>query len=372
MESASFLIVGSGWRAEFYLRAAKALAPGLTCAGLVSRREDRRFELEALYGVTTWGDLSSALRTGPRFVVVSVARDVVGQVLERLCQAAVPVLVETPVGLSCAELRLAWSLANQGAIIQVAEQYRFQPLHAARLALAKSGIIGQVTSATLSATHGYHAASLLFEYLDIGADDWLEVEVTARSLTSKVLAGPGREGPPQQAELVSEERVIAVVSDGNKHGIYDFTGQQYFSEIRSRHVALRGDAGEITDEVARFVERSGAGWRAREDHLRPMRAGLDGDLRGLDLEEIRFGDRTLYQNPYVGSRLSDEEIAVAQCLAAMNAFLDGGDELYPVARACRDRYLELAIDAACQQGPLRIKIDEWQLETTLGPNNKSD
>ena len=51
-------------------------------------------------------------------------------------------------------------------LVQVAEQYPLVPSHASRLALARSGAIGTVTSVQVSSTHLYHAVALMRAFLD--------------------------------------------------------------------------------------------------------------------------------------------------------------------------------------------------------------
>jgi len=54
-------------------------------------------------------------------------------------------------------------------LVQVAEQYHLMPSHASRLALARSGAIGTVTSVQISSTHAYHAVALIRAYLGAGS-----------------------------------------------------------------------------------------------------------------------------------------------------------------------------------------------------------
>ena len=61
-----------------------------------------------------------------------------------------PVLAETPPAPDLKGLiQLSKDLPGN-ARVQVAEQYPFQPLHAARLALARSGKLGEITQAQIS------------------------------------------------------------------------------------------------------------------------------------------------------------------------------------------------------------------------------
>ena len=66
-------------------------------------------------------------------------------------------------------------------------------------------------------------------------------------------------------------------------------------------------------------------------------------------------------NPYRGSRLSDEEIAVADLLERTLRWRRGeGDPPYPLAEGCQDQMLSLAIGEAAATGmPVTTGIEAW-------------
>ena len=135
--------------------------------------------------------------------------------------------------------------------------------------------------------------SLLYEYLGVANDDWPEISVSAHRLSAPVVRGPDRRGPPGQEERVTSERVIAVIMVGNKAGIYDFDAEQYFSEIRSQHVTVRGERGELHNDEVTYLP-VGTAWRARRDHLVRVQGGQYGDLGPLGLRGIRLGDKAIF------------------------------------------------------------------------------
>ena len=295
--SCNFAIIGGGWRAEFFVRASRGTGGAFVCQGVNLRRPERREEWGRRLGMATFGSIDETLDHNPDFLVVSVPRESAVAVVEEIFQKSkVPVLLETPPGLEVAELRRAWGLTRAGAKVQVAEQYRWQPHHAARIALLNRGLLGERYEATVSVAHGYHAASLLSEYLGLQGNEWQRLSVTARRLVSRVIPGPGRGGPPADAAPVPSERTVAVLSDGKKHGIYDFDGEQYFSEIRSQHVAVRGERGELRDDLVSYISDGGA-WRATQDHLVRVEGGQGGDLHLLGLRGDPLPRRADLQHP---------------------------------------------------------------------------
>jgi predicted dehydrogenase len=344
----NFLIVGGGWRAEFFLRAARAMPEVVTCVGVTSRQPARRDELGRRYGVETITSVAEALEYPSDFIVLASSRESMPVLLEELASRRVPVLLETPPGLDVAGLRRSWRV-SQTSPVQVAEQYRFQPHHAARLAVLNEGVIGERHQAWVSVAHGYHAVSLLGEYLGLDSDAWPEISLSAHRMNAPVLRGPGRQGPPGQEQRVTSERVLAIITAGDKAGIYDFDPEQYFSEIRSQNVTVRGERGELRNDDVTYLP-AGTAWRARHDHLVRVQGGQYGDLGPLGLDEIRFGDKTVFaKRPGLGP-MTDEEIAVAECLVRMAEYVQGGPEFYSVRRACCDRYVEMAMAQSIEAG----------------------
>ena len=274
--------------------------------------------------------------------------------LRELTERGSAALSETPPAPDVAGLRALAPLARAGARIQVAEQYRFQPLHAARLAVARSGRLGRVSQAQVSAAHGYHGVDLIRRLLDLGAEP---LTITAHRFVSPIVASPDRSGPPAGERIVDSDQVVAWLDAGDRLGVYDFTDDQYFSWIRSPRFLVRGERGEIHDRTVSWLV----------DHRTPASvdlvrrdAGHDGNLEGFHLVGITLGDDWVYRNPFAPARLSDDEIAVASCLAGMAAWLDGGPDVCSLADAAQDHYLGLSIERAARTGrPVRVEGHVW-------------
>jgi len=57
---------------------------------------------------------------------------------------------------------------------------------------------------------------------------------------------------------------------------------------------------------------------------------------------------------------SDDEIAIATCLAKMDEYVRTGQEFYLVAEACQDQYLGLLCLQATEEGrEVRAELQEW-------------
>ena len=354
MEPVRFAILGGGWRAEFFLRICQALPERFQVTAVLVRKPDKAAALTAKFGVRTVPDLDSLLANQPPFVVVSVPWPITPVMLAELAARGVPALSETPPAPDVDGLETVTKLARQGARIQVAEQYLFQPAHAARLALAKSGKLGTVSQAQVSAAHGYHGTSLMRQFLSLGAEP---CDIRAMNFASPLVAGPNRNGPPAEQTIEQPSQTIAWLGWGDKLGVFDFIGAQYFSWVRSPRLLVRGERGEINGFTARWLL----------DHQTPVQVellrretGQEGNLEGLYLEGYLAGETWLYRNPHVPGRLADDELAIATCLAKMAEYAAGGPSFYSLAEAAQDHYLGILIDQAAKSGEVvRAEPREW-------------
>ena len=356
MQTARLGIVGgAGWRAQFFLRAAAALPERFEVCGMVVRDEAKGLQQEQAWGTKTYRNLDDMLKaTDPLFVVVSVTRGSAPPILAALADRGLPALCETPPADDVEGLVRLHELVQRGARIQVAEQYIFQPLHAARLAVAASGKLGTVTQAQVSAAHGYHGVSLIRHLLGVRFEP---PGISAFRFTSPIVAGGGRSGPPAEEKIKDSVQTIAYLDFGGKLGVYDFTGDQYFSEIRSQRVLVRGERGEINNTRVRHL----LDYRTPvELELRRIDAGHEGNLEGYFHKGILAGSEWVYSSPFAPGRLTDEEIAVATCLAKMAEYARGGPEFYGLAEAAQDRYLDILIAQAAETGrPVAATLQPW-------------
>jgi len=343
---ASFGVVGAGWRSEYFLRIAAALPERFVARALTSRTPASAQRLADRWGVPPVGSVGELDRYGPvDFVLVAVPWAHAPGLVTDLVGAGRTVLVETPPAPDLDGLLELHRMLGDAPPVQVAEQYARQPQHAARLALTGAGVLGPVGSARLSVAHGYHGVSLLRQFLGWSADD---VEVRARRHPDPVLSGRGRDGWASELTRVEPDRVIAELTAGDgRFGVLDFAGEQYLNPVRSRHLAVWGERGELVDDTVRAWAAPG---QVVEQTLRRFETGRDGDLEGSHLRDIALGEQVLWSNPFAPARLSDDELAGAEVLARTARFAADGTDGYSLANASQDHYLSLLIDEAARTG----------------------
>jgi len=356
MDVCRFAIVGAGFRAQAFLRVAREL-PAVQVCGVVVRDARKGAEIQAAWGVPTCGDLNDLLGSQPPdFVVVAVPAQSSEEVIVQVVAAGLPVLAETPPATDPDALARLHELVVQGARIQVAEQYHLEPLPSAQIAIARSGLLGTVSEAFVSVCHDYQGVSLIRRLLGVTFQD---ATVTATQNISTVTAGPGRYGDPQEHRLIQERHVSARLDFGDRVGTYDFSTDQYRSWIRSGQVLVRGDRGELREETVRRIEDFDTPVRMRIERLA---AGGPGNHEGLFLRGLTLGDQWLYRNEFAPARLPDDELALASLLDRMRVYVHGGPDVYNLAEASQDNYLQLAIRRAVQTGEaLRTQPQPWSI-----------
>ena len=348
------IIGGAGFRAQYYLRIARALPDQFRVGGMVVRDEAKGEAMERQWNVATYRTLEQLLANEqPNFVIVSVKWAACAEYLLQLAELGIPALAETPPAPDMEGLiRLDEQLTRQGARVQVAEQYIYHPLNAARLAIIQDGLLGNVTQATVSVSHLYHGVSLLRKMLGIGFE---EVKIRGMRFESPWLAGPNRNGPPAEEKIVSSQRDIAWLDFGHKLGIYDFTSDQHRSWIRSNHLSVRGERGEIFDHQLNMMQNF-----STPLHLdfKRINKGEWENQEGHYLQGIMAGHRWVYENPFIPGRLYDDEIAIATCLKHMATYAAGGQDFYSLPEASQDFYLGTLIEQAIETGDTVSSIQQ--------------
>jgi len=343
MRPVKIAVVGAGWRADFYIRLALMMPEKFDLVGWVIRNAN----FESSHPVPRFQSISDLLaKESPDFVVSSVSWDSNPLVVKELVAAGIPVLSETPPAKDEATLNRLWEEVGKTNLVQVAEQYTRLPMHAARLQVARSGEIGQITSVQVCSTHGYHAVAIMREFLGAA---FAPATVRASFFSAPLVDPLQRGGWTKDPNPKPARTVLATIDFGDdKSGLYDFTDNQWHNQLRHRRLVVRGSKGEISDlDCIRLVGPESI----TTSTFHRYQLGHDLNLDGHDTEHISFDGKVVYKNPFVGLRLMDEEIAIATLLQDMASWVkDQGPAPYPLAEACQDLLISLAIDQAVETG----------------------
>ncbi|OMF95230.1 Gfo/Idh/MocA family oxidoreductase [Paenibacillus sp. FSL R7-0273] len=339
----TFGIIGSGWRAEMYLKLTELLPQQFQVSGALIRNPAKYQQLIAKHKLTVYSSVEQ-LAAESDFVVLAVSKSAAAPLLLELAALNIPVLAETPTASTPAEYELLRSLALSSPRIQVAEQYPLLPHHQARTAYIRTGGLGQIAHVQVSVAHGYHGISLIRRWLSVTGT---ACDITARRVVLPIMDFSYR-GRAAADSLKTEQQDIAImVFPSGQSAVLDFTRSQYFSPLRSNRVLIRGSHGEIRDnEIIRRLSPE------ETEYLDIMRvqSGQEGSLDSLGLRELRAGGHSLFRNPFAAAPLSDEEIGIGQALLNMAEFLHTGVSSYTLADALTDVRLAFAVDEAIASG----------------------
>jgi predicted dehydrogenase len=340
-------IVGAGWRSEFFVRLAALLPDQLTLVGAAVRRPEVADDVSTRWKVPAYlspDDLVSGAR--PDLVISSVPWAAGPDVIRTLVRAGVRVLSETPPAPDVGGLATLWDDVGASRRVHVAEQYLLLPGHAARHELLRRGTIGRPTSVQVSSTHTYHAISMIRGLLGVG---FAPTRVRAERFTAPLVDPLTRDGWTRDSAAKPADTLLATFDFGDgRSGLYDFTDNQWHNQLRHRRIVIRGSHGEIVDDdVIRLADETTI---VRSPILRSQ-LGYDLNLDGYDTEHLTYEGSVVYRNAFLGHRLMDEEIAIATVLqSAARWAQDDGPGPYPLAQACEDHLLGLAIDDALAAG----------------------
>jgi len=350
-------LVGSGWRAEFYLRLAKLLPDKITLVGLAARRAETAALAQAKWEAPCY--LSPAelvAHQHPDFVISCVPWAANPGVVTDLVESGTPVLTETPPAPDLDALRAVWARIGKQQLVQVAEQYPRYPGHAARRELLRHNTIGTPTAVHVSSTHGYHAVALIRGLLDAGFAPAL---VAGSRFTAPLVDPLIRDAWTDDDTEKPAVTTLATMDFGDgRSGVYDFTDNQWHNQLRFRRILIRGSRGEISDDDVLHMPETRTILRSS---LVRSQLGYDLNLDGFDTEHISFDGRVLFRNPLPGLRLMDDEIATGSLMLDTAAWARGdGPPPYPLAQGCQDHLISLAIDSATTTGvPVRVGVEAW-------------
>lgn len=313
-------IIGAGWRSEFYLRIANLVPEKFSVSGIYIRNPEKRKVFSEKYNVKIFDNLKDLLSTEFDFIVSCVNKEAINQTAQMLSDKGVYILSETPV-----------TDINLDGKIQVAEQFHLMPRNQAYKRIIDSGILGEVHHVQLSCCHDYHAASLIRFFLNIKDENPVKTSVCLPDSINRYNCRNGYIKPIN----VNSKQKITVLDFGSKTAVYDFNFEQYFSNIRSSRIVIRGTNGEIMNNSCTYL-KDGV---PHTFELKRNSFGSEENLDGYALLNITGNGEILYANPFKNARLSDEEIAIATCLLKMKEYTQNGTEFYNTDDASLDNML---------------------------------
>ena len=350
-----FTIVGYGWRAQFYLRAARMIPQEFEVTSIVTRSGERAAQIRKETGIPAVRSLEEALGDQPDFVLLCVTRAVMKDWIVRLMEQKIPVLCETPPGKDVDELNELWKeKVRLGGNVQVTEQYFLQPYYAAMIRLARSGLLGDISNMNMSAIHGYHAVSIFRKVLGVGFEN---CEILGRRFRFPVTETRDRGGWHYGGRMLCPDRDrVDLVFESGRTAFFDFSQEQYFSPIRSRTWNVQGSRGEIRDMDVYWLNEKN---QVIREHMRREDDGVY-NIDGWSHLWITLSGERIYENPFPQARLNDDELAVADVLRHMGRSVREGVDFYPLSEGLQDAYLDFCMEEALRTGnAVRTEAQSW-------------
>lgn len=355
MRKIKFGLIGSGWRAEFYMRIAQQIPDIFELTGVVTGNVKKSVALVKEYNVNIVITLEELEETSPEFVVLCIKRGFVPENLEILFKKQIPILCETPPAESVHELNELWKMYDKyKPKIQMAEQFIFQPYYTALNKIICQGKLGEIQNLSMGMLHGYHGISIIRRFLNIQYENCI---ISGKRHWFDVTDTYSREGRIFDGAIKKQSRDRITLEFENKIVFYDFSCPvQYHSFIRTSHFNIQGTRGEIDDRTIRYLTANN---NPVQQDLNRIDLGVYG-IQDWSHYGIMLGDEILYLNPFEHARLNDDEIALATSIYKMREYLEDGKEFYSLKDGIQDMYLSLKMEEALEN-PMSNIITETQM-----------
>lgn len=349
------LLVGCGWRSQIFFKAVHSLKEQMEIVGVLMHSKTRAEEIQKEKGVYATDDFEEAIALRPDFAILCVPRPVMKDFIVRFMKAQIPVLCETPPGKDVTELNEIWQekLRYNGKV-QVAEQYFMQPYYSAVKNIIDSGRLGEVVNVKMSAIHGYHAISIFRKFMGIGFEN---CRILGSRFSFPVTKTRNRLGWHETGEVLNPKRdVVEFCFDNGKVAFYDFDNEQYFSPIRSRSWNIQGVRGEINNMSVCYLDENN---QPITEQMHRVDDGVN-NIDGWSHMHITFAGKRIYDNPFQGVRINDDEIAVTDMMVRMKEYVETGKDFYSLREGLQDAYLNFCMEEALEKGTyIETQAQSW-------------
>lgn len=373
-----FIIVGSGWRSMYYVRAAKALPHIFSLEAMLCRTDEKAERIAKEMNIHTTTSIEECEKIKPDFVVVAVNKASIGEVSKEWMAKGFTVLCETPPTVDEAELCRLWQLHKEkGWRLCVAEQYFMYPYYRSMLEVLDSGIIGEPYNVNISLAHEYHGASLMKKILHTEDETFT---ITGKKYTYPVKETANRYERFTDGRVGLKSRdVMTIEFESGKTAFYDFSSEQYRSKIRSNYVKVQGINGELVSVDGAFnrVQYMDENNQPREQEIVVKKRQLTTGDANPNLNEVtevtsvimkmcsgNEDAKLLYdaEDEFGLCGLAEDETAVAAMMLGAGIYNEGGKEIYPLKDALTDAYMAGLMQKALESPGVTVasKKQPWQ------------
>lgn len=317
------VLLGTGWRAHFYMRISIKLPDILNIVSVYTRSEKREEEIRK-EGFNAFSDLDAALSFDHDAVIIASGKEGFLQILRFLHERGEKLISETSfLPLTDEELE---ELSMYDGLVM--EQYMHTPLFS-----AVSGFLSSIDDKPdqlyLSGLHNHHSAAVARRILGTGFR--MPEEIHSMSFSSRMVKTGSRSGMDRGGKTEEYERKARMMRLGDALFIHDFSSNQYHSYLYGRHFEIRGRSFVITEDGVRTVDKAGYPLFLPFIFHRDTASGNGS----LSLSHVSAGGKTVFVNPYYPVEMNDDEIAMAIMLEQYGK----GINLYPFREGTMDAKL---------------------------------
>lgn len=314
------VLLGTGWRAHFYMRISRMLPDILSIPAVLTRKKERAEEIER-EGFRVFTDIDEVLAVDHDAIIISSGKEGYHETLSRLHAGGERIVSETTL-LSLSDEELDKVSSFSGLVM---EQYQFTPLFSSVLKVLSS-LEEKPDQLYLSGLHNHHSASMARRILASGHH--MPEEVSSITFPSRIIKTGTRKGLDLSGEVESYERSVRMMKLDGALFIHDFSSNQYHSYLMEKRFEIRCQDMIITERGVSTVDGSGYPVFTPFQFHRDDRVG-NGTLA---LSHVSLGDRTVFVNPYYPLNMNDDEIAMTMMIESF----DKGNDLYPFREGVMD------------------------------------
>lgn len=337
--------IGGGHRVEtIYAPVMKALADQVEVCGVATRSAEGADRITSKTGWPAGTDVAEMIaRERPEFLIVATPPGLNDSIYASLVGHGVPLLLETPFCWNENNGRkLLKEIKARRLIVSVAEQFPFMPEAQLMRRIIALGLIGRVEAVENSfAVYDYHGAAL------------------ARTLMGRHRRAVRAQGHWHRIGQTSERWLSGTVTceDGGLL-LHRFSSEVHAPQHRPPSMfCVYGSKGTLLPGEARFDGADGRG---------PMVSSVQRELQDGDLERVSVDTpdgAVEWINPFFGSRLDDQQIAVGQLVSAMaDAVQFAGVPPYPPHAALEDVELVNAMQYSADRRGHELSLPSSRLK----------
>lgn len=296
-------LVGSGYRAGFYLNIALQ-DKNIEIVKILCHSIESKEKMEKL-GYKATICFNEFLKGEYDFVVVTIKKDLNYSMSKRLMDEGICVLQETPAFTNISDYNDIYNYKDK---LMIAEQYKYYKYYQSLKHLIDTNVFGDIYEVEISEVHDYHMTSVIRYLFNL---DLSSFSIYGSKYKAKITKTKDRYKEYHSGELkdLSGKHLVFDV-DGIKI-IYDFTGEEYRSPIRTKRLIIRGSRAELVDSRLRYLDEAN---EFKEKDLELVR--VDEDL--MAIREVLYLSYDKFINNKNVSIKNEVEDAYISCV--MNEF----------------------------------------------------